>query len=82
MSICESCDIADKIYECCGRFPDTSESVDFLLENNFHVSACPHLTPHGRCQIYTQRPLNCRMHTCQIDLTALVPSPHHHHKVP
>lgn len=64
MNPCDACPIADKIYECCGRYPETGESVDFALENNLWVGACPYLATDGRCRIYDQRPLACRMHTC------------------
>jgi Fe-S-cluster containining protein len=54
----------DKICECCGRDPVTWESVDLLLENQQHVSACPHLDTDGRCRIYDRRPPGCRNYYC------------------
>ncbi len=66
MSGCDTCPMAEKIYECCGRFPETGESVDFFLEENIRFSACPHLNTDGRCAIYSSRPLACRMHTCTV----------------
>lgn len=56
--------MADKIYECCGRYPETGAVVDFLLENERCVPVCPYLGQDGRCRIYDHRPPGCRMHFC------------------
>lgn len=65
MNPCDGCPLPEKVYECCGRFPDTGETVVFVLDDDVSVAACPHLDANGRCRIYAQRPLNCRMHTCE-----------------
>ena len=56
--------MADKICECCGRYPVTGASVDLVLENHYYMTACPHLDPEGRCRIYERRPPGCRNHFC------------------
>ncbi len=65
MKLCESCAMADKIYECCGRYPETGATVEFLLDDNRYARACPYLDHDGRCRIYEHRPAGCRMHSCQ-----------------
>ena len=64
MNPCEECLIHDKIYECCGRFPDTGETVLLAIGGNTTVIACPYFDRHGRCTIYESRPLRCRSHYC------------------
>jgi Fe-S-cluster containining protein len=64
MNPCENCPIEDKIYECCGRFPD-SGAVGFLqIDESTWLHACPYLDRCGRCSIYENRPLGCRTHYC------------------
>jgi len=62
MNPCDHCAIDDKIYECCGRHPETGETV-FLSCNQIRV-ACPHLNETGQCRIYEHRPFACRTHYC------------------
>jgi Fe-S-cluster containining protein len=57
--------MADKIFECCGRNPETGAAVAFLMDDNRTVRACPSLDHEGRCRIYEHRPAGCRMHSCQ-----------------
>ena len=64
MNPCDTCPIDDKIYECCGRFPDSGETVCLELDDSRRVSACPYLDRHGRCTIYENRPLGCQDHYC------------------
>ena len=64
MNPCDDCPIDDKIYECCGRFPETGETAVLETGDGREVFACPHLTPDGGCGIYKKRPHACRMHFC------------------
>lgn len=64
MNPCEECPLEDKIYECCGRFPDTGETVYLKIDGARGVYACPFLNTNGLCTIYEQRPLKCRSHLC------------------
>jgi Fe-S-cluster containining protein len=61
---CDDCPIDDKVYECCGKHPETGESVRLRIDAETVVYACPHLTASGRCAIYENRPLGCRAHYC------------------
>ncbi len=64
MNPCDDCPMDDKVYECCGRHPETGESVRLEIDANTFVYACPHLAPSGRCAVYNDRPLGCRAHYC------------------
>ncbi len=64
MNPCDDCPIDDKIYECCGRFPETGETVYLQITRDRFISACPHLKPHGTCGIYKNRPYACQTHLC------------------
>ncbi len=64
MNPCDDCPIDDKIYECCGRFPETGESAKLKIADGRVVDACPYLLADGRCAIYARRPLFCQMHFC------------------
>jgi len=64
MDPCEECAIADKLYECCGRHPETGAVARLRLSNNQIVTACPHLSANGSCLIYEARPYGCRMYYC------------------
>ncbi|MEA2102799.1 MAG: hypothetical protein U9P80_09570 [Thermodesulfobacteriota bacterium] len=64
MNPCERCPIDDKIYECCGRFPDSGETAYLELDDSRRVTACPYLDRHGRCTIYEKRPLGCQTYYC------------------
>ncbi len=64
MNPCENCPIDDKLYECCGRHPETGESVRLRLADGRIVNACPYLSPEGFCLVYENRPYGCRMHRC------------------
>jgi Fe-S-cluster containining protein len=64
MNPCEECPLEDKVYECCGRFPDTGDSAYLEIDAARGVYACPFLDAEGLCTIYEQRPLKCRSHSC------------------
>lgn len=64
MNPCDDCPINDKIYECCGRFPETGCVVPFPADYDLPLYACPHLNPSGRCEIYEKRPYACQSHHC------------------
>lgn len=64
MTPCDDCPIDDKIYECCGRYPETGETACLRVSDNRMVHACPHLKADGRCDIYEHRPLACQTHYC------------------
>lgn len=64
MNPCEDCAIDDKLYECCGRHPESGAVVDLTLADNRIVKACPHLSAGGTCLIYDSRPYGCRMYFC------------------
>ena len=64
MNPCDDCSIDDKIYNCCGRFPETGEVVCRDIQGRFELYACPHLDNSGKCQIYETRPLGCRTFFC------------------
>lgn len=64
MNPCEACSLDDKIYECCGRFPETGETVPLRLDSSRTVTACPHLKTNGDCRIYENRPYGCRIYFC------------------
>ena len=65
MPKCDSCNITEKLYQCCGRHPLTGEKVQLTLANGMIVVACPHLDSMARCSIYDIRPLGCRQFTCK-----------------
>ena len=64
VSICEICHIEEKVYQCCGRFPDGGESVPLVLDDGRILRRCPYLDSHGKCSNYTARPLGCRQFYC------------------
>ena len=64
MNPCEACALEDKVYECCGRFPETGRSVLLRIGGTAGISACPYLDSGGRCTIYDRRPLACMRHSC------------------
>ena len=64
MNPCDECPIDDKIYECCGRFPETGETACFTTTDNRTVYACPNLRADGKCGIYENRPYACQAHHC------------------
>ena len=64
MNPCDHCPIDDKIYECCGRFPETGETTPLILADGRRIFACPHLTADGGCAIYEGRPHACQVHFC------------------
>lgn len=64
MNPCDDCPIDDKIYECCGRFPETGKTAMLEIAPSFKVFACPHLDTSGKCRIYDHRPLACQAHFC------------------
>ena len=66
MSICDNCPINDKVYECCGRHPETGKQVRFAIGLEAPVYACPHLSVAGECSIYENRPLACQVHFCHL----------------
>jgi len=64
MNPCDDCTIQDKIYECCGRFPQTGEAVCLPFSSTLLLDACPYLNASGECGIYENRPYACRTHYC------------------
>ncbi len=64
MDPCEECSLDDKIYECCGRCPDTGATISMVMEPSRRLAVCPHLTRQGKCAIYEQRPARCRSFYC------------------
>ena len=64
MNPCEECSLEDKVYECCGRFPDTGEVAYLKIDEQTGLYACPYLDRNGLCTIYENRPLGCRDHYC------------------
>jgi len=64
MNPCDECPIDDKIYECCGRFPETGEMALLQVNHDRSLYACPHLTASGKCGIYEKRPYACQTHHC------------------
>ena len=64
MNPCEACAIDDKIFECCGRFPETGETAVLTLDDSRKIVACPYLEASGKCRIYDHRPLACQTHFC------------------
>ena len=64
MNPCDDCPIDDKIYNCCGRYPETGETVCRDLPGKGDVYTCPHLDSSGACAIYERRPLGCRTFFC------------------
>jgi len=64
MNPCEACPLDDKIYECCGRYPETGETAPLRVDSTRTLAACPHLKPNGDCRIYDRRPYGCRIYFC------------------
>jgi Fe-S-cluster containining protein len=64
MNPCDDCTIHDKIYECCGRFPQTGEAVRLTVSSSMSLDACPYFSVSGICGIYETRPHACRIHYC------------------
>jgi len=66
MNPCDKCTIDDKVYSCCGRYPETGETVRLNLDNGQKIYACPYLNSSGRCTIYERRPIGCREYYCSL----------------
>ncbi|MBC2716905.1 MAG: hypothetical protein HF978_16500 [Desulfobacteraceae bacterium] len=64
MNPCDDCPIDDKIYECCGRHPETGAVAPFTIGKNRLLFACPQLNTAGKCKIYDNRPYACQAHHC------------------
>jgi len=64
MDHCDECTIDDKLYICCGRYPETGVSVEINLKSGQKVYACPYLNIAGKCTIYDRRPIGCREYYC------------------
>jgi len=64
MNPCETCLIEEKLYECCGRHPETGAVAWLKLTDGRRVLACPHLSRSGTCLIYEKRPYGCGRHEC------------------
>jgi len=63
MNPCDKCSIDDKIYNCCGRYPETGETA--CMDNKGpQRRACPNLNNQGACSVYENRPLRCRTFFC------------------
>lgn len=61
MNLCDHCSIDDKIYECCGRHPETGEADVLLISQNQRWTVCPNLKESGKC---SARPFVCQAHYC------------------
>ena len=76
MSICNDCDIEEKIAECCGSNPETGESALLTLYTGDIVEACPNLNADGYCMDYKNRPGQCSSNQCykinEMDLVDLM----------
>lgn len=64
MNPCDHCPIDDKIFECCGRHPETGEVAVLSMTRNQRRIVCPNLSESGKCGIYTHRPFACQVHYC------------------
>ena len=64
MSFCDECSIEEKLMQCCGKFPMSRERATLAMTGGVTVTACPHLSPGGRCTIYENRPQGCREFFC------------------
>lgn len=64
MNPCDECSIDDKVYNCCGRYPETGETAFMNCKDKKAVHACPYLNDKGACTIYEHRPLGCRTFFC------------------
>jgi Fe-S-cluster containining protein len=64
MNPCEKCPIDDKIFECCGRFPESGETSPFVTSDKRSIFSCPNLMANGKCGIYEKRPYACQSHQC------------------
>ena len=64
MNPCDDCPIDDKIFECCGRFPESGETSLFATNDSRSIFACPNLLANGKCGIYEKRPYACQSHHC------------------
>jgi hypothetical protein len=65
MSLCETCLIDEKLMQCCGKLPMTGEKTALVVPPGRTVTACPHLSPGGRCLIYDSRPQGCMIFFCE-----------------
>jgi len=65
MNPCDECSIDDKVYTCCGRYPETGETACMSYKGKKTMQACPYLSDKGACKIYGRRPLGCRTFFCQ-----------------
>jgi len=63
VSFCESCDIEEKLLQCCGRYPMTGERTKLSCGGQI-VYACRNLSAGGLCTIYENRPQGCREFFC------------------
>jgi len=65
MSLCDTCIIEEKLYQCCGRQPMTGAVKVLTLVDGRKFNACPNLGSDGMCTIYAGRPNGCREFFCQ-----------------
>jgi len=65
VSLCDTCPIEEKLWECCGRHPMTGERSRLVLSDGTVVQACPHLDAQGLCSDYASRPQGCMNHFCE-----------------
>jgi len=62
---CESCPLADKIAFCCGSNPDTGKTklLRFIKSKKI-VTVCDKFMTNGDCEVYYDRPEQCRATVC------------------
>jgi Fe-S-cluster containining protein len=64
MNPCDECSIDDKVYNCCGRYPETGETACMNNQGPESIYSCPYLNNQGACSIYENRPLGCKTFFC------------------
>jgi hypothetical protein len=65
-SICETCPILEKIDICCSSNPETGETK--LVRSKITgetITVCNNLGTDGGCEIYYERPPQCREYVCE-----------------
>jgi Fe-S-cluster containining protein len=65
-NVCEQCPIRKKAELCCGIQPETDKYKFFIdQKRKTRFQVCIYLNTDGTCDIYDERPEECRGYGCE-----------------
>ena len=64
MSFCDTCELEEKIYQCCARHPLSFATRTIIDSNGKMHTCCNELDETGTCTDYRNRPDGCRDFIC------------------